>query len=273
MAVGVEESRLPFSVASYNVLASAYVQRAWYRRSPLIVLDPAWRVPALVQHISNLGADILCLQEVEPEMFVALRTSLSERGYGAEYGRKSAGRPEGCALLYRREAFELMSVRAVIYTDGDGALPDTGDIALVALFQYGDNVLGMINTHLIWDPPATPRPAQRSLRQAQQLVAEYQRSAAEARGWIIGGDFNVTPFSEIVSVMKQADFRYAHDGLDGVFTCNVGASARMIDYLFYSPSLHAAPMAPTRIDNQTVLPSAEQPSDHVAIMATFDWNS
>ena len=61
-----------FSVASYNVLASAYIERAWYRRTPVIALDRAWRVPALVQHVAKLDADILCLQEVEPESFASL---------------------------------------------------------------------------------------------------------------------------------------------------------------------------------------------------------
>ena len=74
---------MSFSLASYNVLASAYIQRAWYRRTPALVLNPAWRVPALVQNISRLNADLLCLQEVEPVTFVALRSYLGERGYGA----------------------------------------------------------------------------------------------------------------------------------------------------------------------------------------------
>ncbi len=247
------------------------MQRAWYRRTPALVLDPAWRVPALVQHISKLGAEILCLQEVESETFVALRTFLGERGYGAQYARKFAGRPEGCAILYRREAFELISVRCVRYTDAGGRAPDTGHIALVALFQSGDGVLGVINTHLAWDPPGTAPSAQHGLCQAHQLVAEYQNSAAQARGWILSGDFNATPGSEIVSVMEQAGFQYAHRDLDEAFTCNVGASARLIDYLFYSPEFHVDPVAPAAIDDFTILPSAEQPSDHVAIVARFGW--
>jgi mRNA deadenylase 3'-5' endonuclease subunit Ccr4 len=258
-------------VASYNVLASAYVQRAWYRRTPALVLDPAWRVPALVQHISKLGADIFCLQEIEPETFVALRTFLGERGYGAQYARKFGGRPDGCAILYRREAFELIGVRSFRYADAGGSAPDTGHIAMVALLQSGGGVLGVINTHLAWDPPDSARSAQHGLRQAHQLVAEYENSAAQARGWIVTGDFNATPGSEIVTAMEQASFQYAHRGLPEVFTCNIGASARLIDYLFYSSEFHADPVVPPTIDDFTILPSAEQPSDHVAIMAKFGW--
>lgn len=260
-----------FSVVTYNVLASAYIQRAWYRRTPALVLDPAWRVPALVQHVAKLDADIVCLQEVEPETFVALRATLAERGYGAHYERKLAGRPEGLALFYRLAVCELGGTRALIFADGAGAAPDTGYIALIALFRIANTILGVINTHLTWDPPNAARQAPIGLRQARQLVAELQSCASAARGWIVSGDFNVSATSEIVALLKRAGFRYAHETLPGVATCNVNRQARMIDYLFYSAALAAEPRQPVPIDDNTILPSAEQPSDHVAIAARFDW--
>src|SRR5918999_4186303 len=136
---------MSFTVATYNVLASAYIQRAHYPRTPAMVLNPAWRVPALVQYISRLKADILCLQEVEPETFVALRTSLGETGYGAQYARKYARRPEGCAIFYKQNAFELLGAHVIAYADGAGAAPDTGHIALTTRFRNAGNILGVIN--------------------------------------------------------------------------------------------------------------------------------
>ena len=130
---------MAFTALSYNLLATAYIHRAWYPRTPALVLDPAWRVPALVQHIANLNADLLCLQEVEPETFVALRTFLGER-YGAVHGRKLARRPEGLAIFYRRAVFESVSARVIVYADGAGAAADTGYIAqLVLLRLWGKN--------------------------------------------------------------------------------------------------------------------------------------
>jgi len=262
---------MPFSVVSYNVLATAYIQRAWYRRTPAIVLDPAWRVPALVQHIAKLNADLYCLQEVEPETFVALRTFLGERGYGGEYGRKLAGRPEGLAIFYRRVFFEWISARNVAYADGAGVAHDTGYIAQLALLRHGDKTLGVINTHLTWDQPNTGRELQRGLRQAQQCLAEYQSRLGEAHGWIVTGDFNVTPDSEIVGLMVQAGLDFPHRDRIDAFTCNIGGRARLIDYLFHSPAMSAEASTLRRVDDQTVLPSAEEPSDHIAIMAQFDW--
>jgi|SoiMetStandDraft_2_1073263.scaffolds.fasta_scaffold129587_1 mRNA deadenylase 3'-5' endonuclease subunit Ccr4 len=263
---------MSFTVATYNVLASAYIQRAQYLRTPAMVLNPVWRVPALVQYISSLKADILCLQEVEPEFFVALRISLGTMGYGAHYERKYARRPEGCAIFYRENAFELLSARVIAYADGAGIAPDTGHIALIALFQSAGGILGVINTHLTWDPPNTPRNARVGERQTQQLLTEYENSVSAARGWIIAGDFNVTPDSEIIATVEGAGLTYAHSGLTGVFTCNVNSDARMIDYIFRSSALVAEPQLPVAIDDKTILPSAEQPSDHVPIMAKFNWN-
>ena len=261
---------MPFTVATYNVLASAYIQRAWYRRTPGLVLEPAWRVPALVQYISKLSADLICLQEVEAETFVALRTTLGERGYGSQYARKLAQRPDGVALFYRQEILELLSARVLAYTDGAG-VADSGYVASIALLRSAEGILGIINTHLMWDAPGTAPAAQIGLRQARQLLTEYESCAADARGWIVSGDFNVTPQSGIVALMEQAGFRYAHRDLPDVYTCNIGAKARLIDYLFHSAKFYANPLAPTRIDDKTILPSASEPSDHVALMATFTW--
>jgi mRNA deadenylase 3'-5' endonuclease subunit Ccr4 len=262
---------MSFSAVSYNVLASAYVSRAWYRRTPALVLDPTWRVPALVQHVANLNADLLCLQEVEPETFVALRTFLSERGYGGEYARKLAGRPEGLAVFYRRARFDRIGSRVVAYADRVGVAPDTGYIAQVVILRNAGKILGVINTHLTWDPPNTAREAQRGLRQMHQCLAEYQSRAADAGAWIIGGDLNTTPESEVVALALQAGLQYAHRDIADVFSCNIGGRARLIDYLFYSGGLNAEALVLSRIDAATILPSAEQPSDHVAIMARFDW--
>jgi mRNA deadenylase 3'-5' endonuclease subunit Ccr4 len=259
-----------FSAATYNVLASAYVHRGWYPRSPAMVLNPAWRVPALVQHISNLGADILCLQEVEPETFAALRASLGERGYGAEYARKRAGQPDGLAIFYRHQNFQLLSARVLAFADGDGAA-DSGYAALLVYLQHAGGILGVMDTHLVWDSPGTLRQAQRGLRQARELAAEFVSAQADARGWIVAGDFNATPESEVVSLFDQAGLRCAHAGLPGISTCNVNSDARMIDYLFYSSKLTADPALPERIDNRSILPSTEQPSDHLALSAKFSW--
>jgi len=46
-----------FTIATYNVLANAYIRPAWYPRTPPGMLVAAYRGPALVRHILGLVAD------------------------------------------------------------------------------------------------------------------------------------------------------------------------------------------------------------------------
>lgn len=263
---------MSFLVTTYNVLADAYVNRAWYRRTPALVLDPTWRIPALVQYIAAIDAHIICLQEVEPHVLAALRLRLGAAGYGMQYGRKNAGRLDGCAIFYRQTNFDLVNATVTAYADGGGGSADSGNVAQVAQLRGADGVIGVVNTHLTWDPPATPLESRRGYQQAYQLLQAWGNIADSADAWILTGDFNVTPDSEIIAMFERAGFDYAHRNC-GVYTCNFNAQAKMIDYLFHSPALSSEPQAIIAIDDSTILPCTEEPSDHVAMTARFGWKS
>ena len=234
---------MSLSVASYNILATAYVPHARYRGTPKIVLDPAWRIPALVQHVIDLGADVLCLQEVELQSFAALKSRLSSLGYAAQYTRKTGGKPDGCATFYRQQAFELVAARVVEYADGAQGQANSGHIALIVLLRMAGRVVGIANTHLTWDPPGTQTAAKLGRRQALQLLTECHNIAPSPHGWLICGDLNATPDSDIVALLQSAGFRYSHAGFEHAYTCKVNAEAKMIDYLFHSPAFRAEPQS------------------------------
>jgi mRNA deadenylase 3'-5' endonuclease subunit Ccr4 len=90
--------------------------------------------------------------------------------------------------------------------------------------------------------------------------------------WIICGDLHVTPESHVVAVLRARGFDYTHRTLAGTSTCNANARANMIDYVFYTEALRAQPVAVPVIDDQPPLPSYDQPSDHLALMAHFNWH-
>jgi mRNA deadenylase 3'-5' endonuclease subunit Ccr4 len=260
-----------FSVASYNVLASAYVHPARYSRTSSLVLNPTWRIPAIVGQVAGLGDDIICLQEIEMEVFSALRMRLAHLGYGSQFARKRAGSVDGCATFYRQGVFELVDANIIAYSDGAGAGDDSGHIALVAVLRRGGDAVGVINTHLLWDPPDAAPETRRGYRQMSQLLREYQRMESEARGWIIAGDLNATPERDTIALLGRAGLDFSHRNLPEAYTCNANARAQMVDYLFYSAALRAEPVPVPRIEDRTVLPSAEHPSDHVPVRAKFYW--
>jgi len=262
---------LSFSVASYNILATAYIKPAWYPRTQPEILNPRKRIPALVQHIAALATDIICLQEVDRDTLSALQTGLSPLGYVAHYAPKTGGKPDGCATFIRTKMFALRTVRVITYSDGHNETDNSGHVALVVILQQAGRTLGVANTHLKWEPPGTLGGERRGYREINQLLKERDGIAPNCLGWIICGDLNATLESEIVGALQKAEFDYAHRSFPGMRTCNSNNRAKLVDYLFHTPSLRAEPRSIQIIEDHTPLPSSEQPSDHLAIVSQFHW--
>ena len=262
---------MSFSLTTYNVLAQAYITPARYPRTPASILASTWRRPALVRYLGALATDVICLQEVEDETFAAVQQALQPLGYTGHFARKGAGKPDGCATFLRRGPLVWGTVHTLMYRDGAGAEADSGHLALAVVCTYKGRSLGLVNTHLQWDAPDTSPDRQRGYRQILQLLQARDQIAPACEAWIICGDFNVTPESHVVSVLRAAGFDYTHRTLAGTSTCNANARAKMIDYVFYPETVRPQPVAVPAIDDQTPLPSDDHPSDHLAVMAHFEW--
>lgn len=246
-----------FRATSYNVLASGYIKPAFYPRVEPALLDPAWRIPALVRHVIALDADLIGLQEVDAATYAALEAGLSPLGFASHYARKAGRKPDGCATFYRRERFGLHGVERLVYADG------SGHIALLVELEQGGRRLGLANTHLKWSPPG----ADHDRLQMRELLAAL---ATRDGQWIVCGDFNAKPGSEALGLLRRAGYRPTHAD-PAAFTCNPNGEAKTVDYLCHTVGLGAAPLPLPPIDDRTPLPSHDQPSDHLAVVATFEW--
>lgn len=258
-----------FTFATWNILATAYIRREWYPRASRQVLDPAWRVPALVRHAKELAVDILCLQEVEANVFAALQDGLGEAGYTGTHALKGQSRPDGCATFFRAGLFTLVASHRLAYADGDGGA-GSGHIAQLLTLEQQGHRLAIANTHLKWDPPGTPRERQCGYRQALQAIEALRLEAGSSTARILCGDLNAEPESDVVEALLAAGFDYAHRDCPGVRTCNSNGEPKLIDHVFYGGSLRARPVYPAAIDGQTSLPAFEQPSDHLPLVVEFD---
>lgn len=264
---------MDFTVATYNVLATAYIKPEWYPLSPKELLDPLNRIPALVEHLVQLQADIFCLQEVEDMMYAAIDQGLSSLGYVGSLAKKGHDKPDGCATFFRTQTFELVRGVRVEYHDAGAGLPTSGHIAQLLVLKVGQRFLGVANTHLKWDPPHIPREQQYGYRQMRQLLRERSLQAPECSGWIICGDLNVTEDSTVVALLRKTGFEFSHAGSSGTATCNPNRRAKMIDFVFYDQALWAEPLTLPVVNNDTPLPGPTQPSDHVAIQARLAWRT
>lgn len=263
---------MPFSVASYNILANAYVKPDRYPDSPRDALDPAFRLATVVRRLMDLAADVVCLQEVEPVVFEYLDLRLKTHNYEGHFARKGGGKPDGCATFFNKSTFTLWARRVFHYTDSRGEQPPSGHVALLlVLLDQEDRHVGIANTHLKWDPPGTPLEEQWGYRQARQLLEEREATDPECRAWVVCGDLNVTPDSETIRMVRRIGLDYAHRGKEHLGTCKAGPHAKMIDYLLHTRALDAKPVDPAPIEDQAPLPSDREPSDHVAVTAWFDW--
>jgi mRNA deadenylase 3'-5' endonuclease subunit Ccr4 len=261
-------SRMAFSVATWNILATSYIRRRFYPGTPPQVLDAGWRVPALARHATTLDVDILCLQEVEPAAYNALGATLGAAAYEGTLARKGRNRPDGCATFFRTHRFTLAAQKRIAYTDGDGG-PDSGHIGQLLTLESGKRRLAVFNTHLKWDQPQIEAAKQFGYRQIMQALNELATAGVDGR--ILCGDFNVTPDSDVIKAVEAAGMNYAHRGRAGLATCNSNREAKLIDYLFFDAALRATPVLPQKIGDDTILPSLEQPSDHLPLAAEFDW--
>lgn len=139
---------MSFTVATYNILANTYIRPTWYPHTPQRMLVAAQRGPALVRHILGLAADVLCLQEVEDDMFEALEVGLRPGGYTGHFAKKARGKPDGCAMFFRTQVFAALDIARVEYLDGAEGHAHSGHIAQLVLLQHAHRTLGIANTHL-----------------------------------------------------------------------------------------------------------------------------
>ncbi|HYT94829.1 MAG TPA: endonuclease/exonuclease/phosphatase family protein [Gemmataceae bacterium] len=261
-----------FRAITYNILATAYIKPAWYAGVAADLLRPELRVPAAVEHIEGLHADLLCLQEVEAETFTTLNRRLKPLGYAGRYERQGQGKPDGCAVFFREGLFTLREVQRRDYHDVErGPAGDSGHIALLLCLEHEGRLLGVANTHLRWDKPGTPRTQQIGYRQILELLEACERFTPPCEGWLVCGDFNCPAHSEVVAAMSRAGYVYAHARCPGVRSCVVNGKAKLIDYLFHTAALQSRPFDPPPVVDGQPLPSQEQPSDHLALVADFAW--
>lgn len=228
-------------VASYNILADAYLRREYYPFTPEAVLDPDRRRKAVVERAAGLDADVLCLQEVDAAAFQAFSARLGE----GRLLRKTGGKPDGCAIFAKGRRVEW---REHAYSDG------TGHVALAAVAEG----IGVATTHLRWDAEG---------RLAESQLAELlDRWVRPGEAWVVCGDFNAEPGS---AALRMALGRGMRDAYASGFTCNANRNARRIDFLLHTAGLRAEPAPLDPIDGETPLPSEREPSDHLPISARF----
>jgi mRNA deadenylase 3'-5' endonuclease subunit Ccr4 len=258
-----------FRIASYNVLANSYVKPEWYTHVPPEALRWDKRVFALAEKIAGLDADVVCLQEVEIDAYSLFESNLGAKGYKGVYAQKGNNRPDGCAVFFRQGALRHTGDETIYYHDGLGGEPDSGHLALVANFEFERSLIRVANTHLRWDRKDKSPEEHIGYRQIRELILNHIEIDRKAYAWVVCGDLNAQPDSPIVNDLIRHGFADAYAGHEQA-TSNPNRKAKRIDFIFHTSGLRATPQKLTRIDDLTPLPGADEPSDHLAVVAEFE---
>lgn len=251
------------TLLTWNILAQAYVRPDRYPHSTPDALAPGPRRERVLDHLAAHAADVLCLQEVDPDVFEAALEALPDHE-GFYVARRE--RPDGSAVLHRR-SLEVLDREALHYAAAD---PGRDDVAAIVTLAVGDRRLGVVSTHLRWQPRTTPREAHVGRRQLLEVLDRAQGSSVSA--WLVAGDFNALSESVVLQAALERGYRLSCRSQRPWDTVNIGGRRRKLDYVLYTPdALEPHPGRLPTLERSTPMPSAEHPSDHLPLEVGYTW--
>ena len=235
-----------------------------------------WR---LVQEILLHQPDIVCLQEVDHYNFIS--SALASIGYSGQFCPKpdsaccyvdgNSG-PDGCAILFKTDKFELLSSDSKVLTAWQSATNQVV-LGLVLRHKSGKEVCA-VTSHL----KARKGSLLASIRdeQGQDLMAWLEEFRA-GRSVILSGDFNAEPSEEVYQTLTTdknlvLDSSYDNSSLD--YTTwkirDTGEEKQVLDYIFHSDDLRTLRTLDVPSEEEVGdqrLPSLAYASDHLSLVA------
>ena len=236
-----------------------------------------WR---LLQEILLHQPDIVCLQEVDHYNFIS--SALASIGYSGQFCPKpdsaccyvdgNSG-PDGCAILFKTDKFELLSSDSKVLTAWQSATNQVV-LGLVLRHKSGKEVCA-VTSHL----KARKGSLLASIRdeQGQDLMAWLEEFRA-GRSVILSGDFNAEPSEEVYQTLTTnknlvLDSSYDNSSLDYT-TWKIresGEQKHVLDYILHTPgqleTVGTLDIPGGEEIGEDRLPSSQFGSDHVSLVA------
>lgn len=264
----------------------------------MAVLEWDYRKKLIIQEILRSGADILCLEEVDHfEDF--FQPTLAQHGFEGFFLPKpdspclifdDNNGPDGCAMLYRSEKFQLRRKKEVVLKNIEGG--DSHQVALLAEFQIKQPGGGKTCSVVVAMAHLKAKTEGRELRSAQgrHLIEETTAFSASGQPVVIAGDFNATTEEDVYKHFSDND---SHPCLklessyktalcskkEPVFTTwkfrAKGEAKHTIDYIWYTKNTLNVDGVLEIPEESTLgkdaLPCPVYPSDHVALCTSFSF--
>lgn len=166
-----------FKVLSFNILAGNTCTTQAYGYAPTEALSWEYRREKILQEIVTHDADVVCLQEIEKDVFDEyFSVQLAYKGYKGVFWSRARAKTmsakdvktvDGCATFYKHAKFILLDKQGIEFAHAAINRPDMkmqrdmfnrfmsrDHIGLLTFFENrytGSRVL-VGNTHIFWDP-------------------------------------------------------------------------------------------------------------------------
>ena len=196
-------------ITSYNILASKFLFK-WVYGVISEYADFQYRSNNVLKELEYYDSDILCLQEVDnyDEFYKACFEKL---GYDTIFKMKGkVGRywlfsGVGAVLAYKKDKFELIDKKSLIYDNFDKDITNTGIEGIFALLKSkktGSLIL-VSSTHTHWSSDEDFI----QYGQVACLMHNINNFLVEKKlvdvPIVVCGDFNVRPHSNVIKFMKN----------------------------------------------------------------------
>ncbi|RHZ06718.1 hypothetical protein DYB31_013716, partial [Aphanomyces astaci] len=243
----------------------------------------------ILAEIARYAPDIICLEELDH--FDWMQDQLDRLGYSGHFAAKRespclecSDLPDGCAIFVNRLKhlhIKHMCAPRYEHDDGSGAVLPSNQLALVAhVLQNEQSLVVVACTHL--KSTKSHEGEVIRLSQAKQLHAHVLRHGGADIPTIICGDFNATPddndkyAAQAIPAMLDLGWTsaYAQAGSTPNYTTwktRPGVESKhVIDYIFHNDKVQLLRVVDAPEDVEpSGLPSLRYPSDHIALIATF----
>ena len=297
------------SLVSWNILAPKWASPAKYTWTPPNVLAWDRRQRAIVENLATIDADIICLQEVQVDLWEELNANLGELGYEGIL-QDTGSHPVANAVLLRRGVLTL-----------DRCESRSRAFIVVARAQPQSPPLYIGNVHLEAgaEKGATRYTQLRSLLRRLELQRAVDAAAEQGRprslspgadasgaSVVLAGDFNFDRSAELHAFLKDATLPRAGERAGraqkntavrklgrapallplqdaylaqpppwGPTLRSSYRNGRLLDFVWTSSSvsvLRTMPVCDLAGSSQPhQLPSQDHPSDHLPIGALLSW--
>lgn len=191
-------------VFSFNILSDQACTQRLYGYTPQAALSWEHRKEAVLNEITSIDADFVCLQEVDTDTFKEyfnMKLALADykgvfwpRSRAKTMSEKDAKNVDGCATFYKHQKFVLLDKQLVDFANISINRPDMKNqhdifnrvmprdhIGVICFFENkttGSRLI-LVNTHIFWDPVY----ADVKLIQTAILLGEVNRLAEKYAKW------------------------------------------------------------------------------------------